>query len=551
MTNSRDRRWSPPPSFGHPGAEPPPPNRRARRAANARRRTRGGRGSLRSTARFALLAVVVGTGLVLAPTDLTRPGPVTASGQVTIVPASADTYVSRQEPNSSRGSHAVVTAAAWPDWYTEGYLKFTVPADAAPFRSVRLELTLDRVENLPDRVELRELPSSWAENETTWHNRPDTGRRLTEIRLDRLREVGKPGKADLRVHVDVSRWVTGPGSYAFALVNSQKHTAARFRAAETASGPRLVVSPDAPTPTQAPAAGPTADSPPVASSTVRPQAPAVPPTPTPSHNETEPDDGRLLCGVSLDVGDGQSHKEALAEAERRLGRVGMIREFYPGEPGAWPGRFADVLDGRPVVVSFKMDPRKVIAGDYDAKMTEWFETAPDDREVYWVYYHEPEDNIAAGEFTAADYRAAWRRLSDLADRADNPRLKATLVLMSWSLEPASKRNWRDYYPGRDVVDVLGWDTYNLAKSHYQSPEEMYEKVVEVSRTEDLPFGVAETGSYLIPGDTGSKRAAWLRDMVRYLAKKDALWVAYFDLNWPSGDFRLLDSPSITAWRNVC
>lgn len=96
---------------------------------------------------------------------------------------------------------------------------------------------------------------------------------------------------------------------------------------------------------------------------------------------------------------------------------------------------------------------------------------PRDRDVYWVYYHEPEDNIAAGEFTAADYRAAWRRLRSLADKAGNPRLHATLVLMGWSLDPLSKRDWRDYYPGRDVIQVLGWDVYNLGwkKGRYDSP----------------------------------------------------------------------------------
>ncbi|WP_125611994.1 CBM96 family carbohydrate-binding protein [Actinomadura sp. WAC 06369] len=557
-----ERRGETPPSFGRPAGPDgrPPRNRRARRAAAARARSRSRtrRRALRVTALGAVLAAAAGAGVVLAPGDLYRTAPVDGSERITVVPASADTYVSREEPDSVRGAHAVVSAAAWPDWHTEGYLAFTVPSTAAPFRSARLELTLERFDHLPADVELRALPGGWSEHETSWRNRPHAGRPLARVPLPR---PDAPGGPDERVTVDVSRWIDGPGDYAFALVNAQRHTSARFRAGETAAGPRLVLSPDAPAAAPAPTAS-TAPSPsPSAPEASPPQARDAAPAPAPSSRKPDASgggggggsrtDARTLCGVSLEVDRGQTHLEALAEAERRYGRLDMVRQFYPGTPGAWPGRFGDKLGKRPTVVSFKMNPRDVLAGKHDAKMARWFAEAPDDRDVYWVYYHEPEDNIADGHFTAADYRAAWRRLAGLADRADNPRLKATLVLMSWSLEPESRRNWRDYYPGRDVIDVLGWDTYNLAKSRYQTPDEMYGKVLEVSAQEDLPFGVAETGAHLIPGDDGAKRAAWLRSMTRYLEQKNALWVAYFDLDWPTGDFRLLDAPSIKAWNDFC
>ena len=52
-------------------------------------------------------------------------------------------------------------------------------------------------------------------------------------------------------------------------------------------------------------------------------------------------------------------------------------------------------------------------------------------------------------------------------------------------------------------------------------------------------------------DNGTRRAAWLRATNSYLAKNKALWVAYFDLDWSTGDFRLLDSHSRTAWKEFC
>ncbi|NED55080.1 hypothetical protein G3I24_29845, partial [Micromonospora aurantiaca] len=58
-------------------------------------------------------------------------------------------------------------------------------------------------------------------------------------------------------------------------------------------------------------------------------------------------------------------------------------------------------------------------------------------------------------------------------------------------------------------------------------------------------------SYLVGDDTGTDRAAWLRATNAYLKKHHALWVAYFDLDWSTGDFRLLDTHSRKAWQDFC
>ena len=71
--------------------------------------------------------------------------------------------------------------------------------------------------------------------------------------------------------------------------------------------------------------------------------------------------------------------------------------------------------------------------------------APTDARTWWSFWHEPEDNIEGGNFTAAQYRTAWRHVADLADAAHNQQLRATLILMCWSAEKGSHRDWRDYY----------------------------------------------------------------------------------------------------------
>ncbi|MFI6518293.1 hypothetical protein ACIBF1_22240 [Spirillospora sp. NPDC050679] len=455
-----------------------------------------------------------------------------------VVPAKADTYVVRERPGARFGDAKKIAASVWPRWHSEAYVSFVVPRGAERVRHARVELTFDRSANRPDLAELRLLLDGWSESATGWENRPLLGPVLA---------TAKPGE-DGRLVFDVSASLDKPGLHSFAITNPGSRSAVSVHSRESGDkGPRLVLSNRAPSTAapKPPAPGPTA--------TTKPPAPGAEPTwQVPPAPDAKPRPGRqTLCGASLNLQNGENFQQALDRMDREYGGLEMVRLFYSGVPPAWPGRVN--VSKRPQVVSFKLDPRDVLSGKHDAEMSKWYADAPRDQDVYWVYYHEPEDNIAKGEFSAADYRAAWKRLRGLADKAANPRLKATLVLMGWSTHPNSGRNWRDYYPGRDVVQVLGWDVYNLTyeKGQYEDPVQMYDEVIAVSKAEGLPFGVAETGSYLTPGDSGAQRAAWLRKMNDHLSKAGALWVAYFDLNWHSGDFRLQDAPSRQAWRDFC
>ncbi|MCX6467512.1 MAG: DNRLRE domain-containing protein [Pseudonocardiales bacterium] len=495
-------------------------------------------------------ALAVGSVAVAMPVALGAPG---AAGPV-VIPAAADTYVIRQFPGAVKGGADKLTAARWTNWQTEAYLSFVVPPSVTEVDGATLELELQPRANQPATVELRELASGWSETTTSWANRPVPGRVVRTVTV---------GASARMLSIDVGPLVDGPGTYSFALTNPDDASAATVRSREAgAAGPRLVLdevpagAPVVPPPTTAPPTTRPTTAPTTSPSATTPASTASAVTPRPSNPPTTPSTaplpaGPTLCGASFQVEGGETYQQALVRTDERFGGLDMVRVFYPGAPGAWPGR----LDAgtRPLVVSFKYDPREVVAGRHDAALRDWFATAPRDQEIYWTYYHEPEDNIAAGEFSAQDYRSAWTRIRSLADRASNPRLHATLILMSWSLDPRSGRDWEDYYPGRDVIQVLGWDNYNLAAAEggYQDPVAMFERTLAISEAEGLPFGVAETGSHLAAGDDGERRAAWLRALTRHLTASGALWVAYFDLDWPTGDYRLRDAPSVQAWRDFC
>lgn len=260
-------------------------------------------------------------------------------------------------------------------------------------------------------------------------------------------------------------------------------------------------------------------------------------------------DGLPRYGASFQTAPGESYTQALARTEATLGRLDVVRVFYPGAPEAWPGK----APGRDVVVSFKLDPREVLAGGHDAPMRAWFADAPRGVDVNWVFWHEPEDDIEAGTFTAEQYREAFVRLDGLADRAGNPRLRSTVVLMSWTTRSGSGRDWRDFFPDPDHVDVFGWDVYNRGREGgYTDPAVLLDRARQAAESVDKPFAVAEMGSVVVDGDDGSGRAEWLRAMGDYLDEHRADFATYFDFSWNGGadDYRLQDTLSVRAWKEI-
>ncbi|GGS00713.1 hypothetical protein GCM10010169_51670 [Micromonospora fulviviridis] len=259
-----------------------------------------------------------------------------------------------------------------------------------------------------------------------------------------------------------------------------------------------------------------------------------------------------LPGASIGVQNGETFGQALSRSDRTFGKLRMARVFFPGLPPAWNGSRADVVD-RTVVVSFKASPQEINSGKYDSRLASWFASIPREHNVYWSYFHEPEDDVERGAFTTAAYRTAWKRVAGLANRANNPKLINTLILMCWTLDPKSGRSFDAFYPGGDVIETLGWDCYNWGAKwkRYASPQEIYGEMISKSKALGKPWGVAETGSDLVPGDSGSGRATWIRSMTGFLNGQRPEFVAYYNQVVSQGDFRLLDQPSIQAWKSFC
>ena len=290
----------------------------------------------------------------------------------------------------------------------------------------------------------------------------------------------------------------------------------------------------------------------------KPSSPAVVPTEPPTTTKPTPTDppvsppsstNSTLFGACVWENTGESYADALARQRAQFGPLELVRVYLSDNTPLTSWSSSQLNSDVPMQVSFKGNPATVVSGSQDAKYLAWFKAAPRDRTIYWTFFHEPDDNIDAGQFTAAQYVAAWKHLKALANQADNPRLLATLSLMNWSIYPESGRNWKDMYPGNDVIDVLAWDVNNLGSPRgiYEDPAKILDPVIAASKSVGKPWAVAEWGSALLSGDTGSKRAAWMKEMGAYMNAKGALYAAYFN-STVGGEGRLLDQPSKDALR---
>lgn len=282
-----------------------------------------------------------------------------------------------------------------------------------------------------------------------------------------------------------------------------------------------------------------------------PPAPSPPVSPGQCTRPAPPKGTQFGSSISMTSTIWAEH--ALADRDAIFGKIRAVRIWDEPMPFSWSDRRTSHLKGRTLVMSFRPAPADVLSGKHDAELRRWFQEAPSDSTIYWNYVHEPETPIDdQKKFTADIYLRAWRHIDKIADSVCRQNMYATLVLMGWTTKPESKKDWRKFYAGDDVIDVLAFDPYNgvhdPTRDYYASPASMMDSVVKVSKDAGKPWAIAEFGSRKIKSDaTGSGRGAWLTAFANYTRSNGALFVTYFH-STRDADWRLLDKPSQDAWR---
>jgi chitodextrinase len=236
----------------------------------------------------------------------------------------------------------------------------------------------------------------------------------------------------------------------------------------------------------------------------------------------------------------------------QFGHMPLVHYYYLGLPpmNAWSTGLGKAVQGSAEIVSFDGSPQSVISGADNADLENFFETAPTNVPIYYVYWHEPEIHVTDGQFTFAQYRQAWTDIVAIADKANNPELHSTLCLLAYDVSPYSGQTWTNYLPAGSVISTLAWDAYPPGGVGTPNPATFMSAVVMASKRAGLPFGWAEFGTTTIPG-----RPAWLEEVANFASSSGAVFCGLYDAPpegslGGSGTYVITDAASLAAWKTV-
>ncbi|MFI7602933.1 DNRLRE domain-containing protein, partial [Actinoplanes sp. NPDC049681] len=176
----------------------------------------------------ALAALAAGAGSVTAGAAAAAAAP---AGAELKLAATDDAYVSSVRKNAGFGAEDKLAVGRLNGDTKTAFLRFEVPAGVT-VGAARLRLTA--VGPVTGRLTLsRVAGTAWSERTLTSANAPALGAVVG---------AATPAPGATEVTFDLSKAVTRPGAYAFALQSSSTSVVTRLRSAENTGGPALIVS---------------------------------------------------------------------------------------------------------------------------------------------------------------------------------------------------------------------------------------------------------------------------------------------------------------------
>jgi beta-mannanase len=507
-----------------------------------------------------LIGAAVTGALVSAGFALTGVASAATTTQSLTVYAADDAYTSstRKTVNFGGADKLVVGRAAGETRVS--YVKFTVGALAAGASLGHAELRLP-VESKPvaATLSLFTAGNAWSEKTLTAAKVPALGTAVTSI---------KPGASDLVLRFDVSKVVTRPGTYSFALKSSSTTEITRLRSVEfgdvRTGGPelRLTVVKKVTTPvtTRPTATKPATTAPTKAPTTAPTKAPTTVPTTTTPPAGGCVTDAMLVpsCGVLWGAAAGgftdTPRDQALKDWEATTGRTSTIFHTYHKGDEKFPTKAEIAMTRDPAhprvlllnwKVAYNTTWAKVAAGQQDARINAWadYVKANYSEKFFLALHHEPENDIQTSTtsgMTAKDYAAMYRHVITLL-RARGVDNAINVVAYMGNEKWMAQSWWSDIYPGDAYVDWIGLDSYVSVERgtyHYGMFSDLLERRptgggtswIDWATTQhpNKPVMVAEWGMYHRTSVTVDKAAAFDTVLPELKKRPNIKAIVYFD-----------------------
>ena len=404
-----------------------------------------------------LAAVVTGAGIAIsAPT-----GAAAATAELKLA-ASEDTYTSSSRKSASFGDEDKLAIGTLAKDVKVSYLKFVVPAGTS-VTGARLKLTPSG--DVTGKVSVsRVLTNTWAENKLTSAIAPALG--LT---------VASASGSDMSF--DLGAEITGPGTYSLAVKSSSTSVVTRFRSSESAAGAPVltVATKKAETPVVVP---PVVVPPVVVPPVVVPTKPTQPSKDCQTDAMLVPSCGVLWGGAAGGFTD-TPRDEALKTWENTTGRTATVFHQYHKGDEPFPTKMEiamtrDAAKPRVLLLNWKIAYgstwAKVAKGEQDKRIDAFVArvkaTYPE--KFFLVLNHEPENDViakAGSGWEAKDFAAMYRH-TILRLRSKGLTNAINVMAYMGNEKWMSQSWWNDLYPGDDVVDWMGLDSYVSAEKGY-------------------------------------------------------------------------------------
>ncbi|MBG0564818.1 CBM96 family carbohydrate-binding protein [Actinoplanes aureus] len=470
----------------------------------------------------ALTAVLAGTSAVLVP------GAANAANAELAVQAADDSYTSSSRKTAAFGAEDKLAAGKSGKDSKTAFLKFTVPA-GTDVKAARLFLSPSGKPSGKVTVS-RVVDNSWTEGKLTSGNAPKLGLAVASV---------TPRTDDTRVGFDLSAEVTGPGTYSFAVTATSLN---RFQSAENKAkgGPELVITTDG--------------------KAAAPAVPAKPAKPVAAGDYKNcVTDAKLVpsCGVLWGgaAGGFTSKPRDLEHKnwEKLSGRTATIFHTYHkgDEPFPTKAEIAmtkDAANPRVLLLNWKIaygsNWAKVAKGEQD-KRIDAFATRIKayGKKTFLVLNHEPENDVVAkagSGWEAKDFAAMYRHTIERL-RAKGVTNVVNVLAYMGNEKWMAQTWWKDLYPGNDIVDWIGLDSYvSVEKGYYhfgdfadlldRAPKGGGLGFYEWATTKHAgkPIMIAEWGGYHRIGKTTDKSAVYNSVMAELVKRPAIKAMVHFD-----------------------
>jgi hypothetical protein len=474
----------------------------------------------------ALTAVLAGTSAVLVPSVAS------AADKDLAIPAADDSYISSSRTTATFGSEDKLAAGRLGNDSKTVFLKFTVPAGTdvkkarlflRPLSTPAGRLTVSRV-----------VDNAWTEGKLSAGAAPKIGLPIAGV---------NPLAADTRIGFDLSSEVTGPGTYSFALTSSLTGAVMRFQSAENAAGggPSLVVT------TTTPDVTPPVVTPPV----------VAPPVKGDYANCVTGDLLVPSCGVLWGGAAGgftSNPRDAEHKSWEKLsGRTATIFHAYHKGDEAFPTKAEIAMTNDPASprvlllnwkIAYGSSWAKVANGEQDKRIDAFAARAKAyGKKFFLVLHHEPENDVVAkagSGMQASDYADMYRHTIERL-RAKGVTNVVNVLAYMGNEKWLAQSWWADLYPGDDVVDWIGLDSYvSVEKGYYHFGDfgDLLDRQPKgggtgfydwaVTKHAKKPIMVAEWGAYHRIGRATDKSAVY-NDVLPELLKRPAIKaIVHFD-----------------------